>query len=274
MKARLIAEIGWNHLGDMGLACHMIDAAARSGADIVKFQTWSVSRLTSGSWDHDGRRKLYGDAELSDDDHVMLKAHCESAGVGFLTACFSAHDVSRIASLCDSVKVPSPEIANIDLLEAVARTFSDTIYLSTGASTLDEVRRAVDILSTSRAKLVLMHCVSAYPCPIADANIARMGLLADTFGLPTGYSGHCHGISDALAALARGAVVVEKHFTVSRELPGRDNAFAIIPDELAMLANFARDVDTLLGSQDDVDVSRMRDCELQAMQYRGRWDTK
>ncbi|MDA1306395.1 MAG: N-acetylneuraminate synthase family protein [Acidobacteria bacterium] len=265
MACQVIAEIGWNHMGDMDLARRMIDAAAGAGADVVKFQTWRVSRLKPGPWDTDGRREIYIKAELSDERHQLLLDACRNAGVQFMTSLFDVRDAEFVASLDRAcVKIPSPEATNAELLAAVDGRF-DRVYVSTGASTWDEVQTIPS--RVTKSALTMLHCVSKYPCPPDEVNLPRMAALR---GLTpsVGYSGHLDGTADAVAAIALGADVVEKHFTLDRDLPGRDNKFALLPADLQALCGFRNDF-----------VGMTRDCGLDLQEserdvhtiFRGRW---
>lgn len=261
----IIAEIGWNHMGNMPLASEMIAAAAKSGAAWAKFQTWNVSRLKPGPWDSDGRRQIYESAELGESGHEFLRLKCEENGIGFLTSVFSASDVDMVAKFTDTVKIPSTELSNKDLLHAVSRSFK-RVFMSTGASTSDEVSKAVNALSN--VDLTVLHCVSSYPCSFERANLPRIKSLGG-FGIPVGYSGHCEGIFDAIASLEYGATIIEKHFTTDKGLPGRDNKFAILPEDLSQLVSYIKARDDFgkdLGCE-------FQDCEKDMRDvYRGRWD--
>ena len=169
---KIIAEIGWNHLGDMGIAKQMINAASTAGADYCKFQTWSVKNLKSGSWDDDGRRELYNKAELSKEMHYELKDYCDENNIKFLTSIFNINDVEFLSKLSPEViKIGSPEIYNTQLIEKCLEFF-DQVILSTGAAKWEEITRLK--LLTNIDRLVLLHCVSSYPCKPENINIPRM----------------------------------------------------------------------------------------------------
>ena len=242
-EIEIIAEIGWNHLGDMDIAKRMIDAAAESGADYAKFQTWSVKRLKRGDWDTDGRREIYEKAELDEKRHAILKRHCKYAGIKFMSSVFSIEDAKLYSKYQSKyVKIPSFESRNDELLNFCGNTF-DYIFISTGTSTLSEISVSINnLLSTNLIKLVLLHCVSAYPLDPRDANINRLRYLKsmsfDNNCIEVGYSDHMIGIESAKVAIELGATVIEKHFTIDRSLPGRDNAFACLPDDIKNLKNY------------------------------------
>jgi len=271
---KLIAEIGWNHMGDMQLASKMIEAAAVNGATHVKFQTWSVSKLKSGPWDIDGRRQIYEKAELTENKHHFLLGECEKHNVKFLTSCFSPTDVQFISSLGPEIKIPSTEIANEDLINQVIYFFQDKrdhhVYLSTGASLWKEVEHATKTLLDNNIDFTLLHCVSQYPTP---ANMCNMNRIKDLKKIhnKVGYSGHYHGIDDAIVAIELGASVIEKHFTIDNNLPGRDNKFAILPETLLRLTTFISTRKNMLqhiGNEFLESEKDIRDT------YRGRWDKK
>ena len=231
----LIAEIGWNHFGDMSLAKRMIDEAFKSGADYAKFQTWSVKRLKNGAWDSDGRREIYKKAELSEENHRELIEHCNSIGIKFLSSVFSIDDAQLLKKLnVEEVKVPSFESRNHELLKYCDNNFN-TIFMSTGTSKLDEIKYSVNLINN--AKLYLMHCVSMYPCNYNNANIKKMKKLMQIHDL-VGYSDHIQGSDSAKIAISEGAVVIEKHFTLDNDLPGRDNKFAILPHQMLDISDY------------------------------------
>lgn len=235
--AKIIAEIGWNHCGDMGLAKQMITAAAENGAAYAKFQTWSVDRLASGPWDTDGRREIYVNAELTKDRHIELINHCKSVNIEFLSSVFSIPDARLLVDLgVRSVKIPSFESRNIELIKYCDDMF-DTIYMSTGTSTFYEIAESLRHCAYID-KWTVLHCVSSYPCLPENANIQRMLYLHNNLWCDVGYSDHVEGVDSAKVAVARGACVIEKHFTIDKNLPGRDNKFAILPGELKDLSNF------------------------------------
>jgi len=232
----IIAEIGWNHMGDIELADRMIGAAARSGATYAKFQTWSVSRLKDGEWDRDGRRQIYENAELTAADHIDLMNLCDKHSIKFLSSVFSVPDAQLLADLGQSsvVKIPSFECRNVELIDFCNEHFKK-VYMSTGTSKWSELQEIVPRFD--KAELTLLHCVSSYPCLPTMANISKLADLK-TLCPRIGYSDHIMGVESAKVALAYGLDVVEKHFTVDHDLPGRDNKFAVLPEELKSLSEF------------------------------------
>ena len=237
---KVIAEIGWNHCGDIQLAKDMAKAAKDSGATYAKYQTWSVDRLKSGSWDEDGRREIYEKAELSKEDHIELINHCNKIGIKFLSSVFSITDAELLVELgCEEVKIPSFESRNHSLLKYCNQHFG-TIFMSTGTSTFEEIQKSCDLITIS--SLYLLHCVSSYPCEPKIANMPRM-LSLKNINIPStstniGYSDHIQGVESAKVAIEFGAQVIEKHFTIDNNLPGRDNKFAILPRDLLNLSSY------------------------------------
>ena len=234
---KLIAEIGWNHMGDMTLAKEMINASKENGADFVKFQTWSVDRLTSGPWDEDGRLEIYKKAELSLNDHQQLKSYSEGLGIEFLSSGFSIQDAELLSDLgVTSVKIASFESRNPTLLTYCDSHF-DRVYLSTGTSSVDEIEEHINYLPTS--DVVLLHCISSYPLESKNANLPRIVMLRDLTE-KVGYSDHTFGVEGAKISLEYEPYVIEKHFTTDQSLPGRDNKFAILPHELKELSDYIK----------------------------------
>ena len=235
MKTKVIAEIGWNHMGDMNLAKKMIDLAYDSGCEFAKFQTWSVDRLTSGSWDSDGRREIYENAELSLDQHILLKNYCESQKIKFLSSAFSIKDAELLNSIgCKEIKIPSFECTNTPLINYCQKNFN-LIIISTGTANYAELIKLKEIID--QEKTVVMHCVSSYPCFYENANLPRINELKKLFKR-VGYSDHTQGITASCVSLEYEVEYIEKHFTTDNELPGRDNKFALLPQEVKELVQF------------------------------------
>jgi N,N'-diacetyllegionaminate synthase len=274
MKMKIIAEIGWNHMGDMQLAQKMIEAAAINGATHVKFQTWSTKRLKNGPWDNDGRKEIYQKAELSEEKHRFLLETCNKNNVVFFTSCFSSADVEFISQISNEIKIPSTELTNDDLIQSIVKNFSNKnnhyVYASTGTCTWEEISNAVDTLKKGKMNFSLLHCVSSYPTPAEYCNMQKIVELKKLHN-DIGYSGHYFGIEDALVATELGATVIEKHFTIDRDLPGRDNKFALLPTDLKKLTDHIIVRQKMLryhGLNFLQNESEMRE------KYRGRWDNK
>ena len=234
---KIISEIGWNHMGDMELAKRMITESVNNGADMVKFQTWSVDRLKDGPWDTDGRREIYKKAELSLEQHLELYEYSDKLCIPFFSSVFSVEDAELLSEVqTDRVKIASFESRNPSLLLFCNSRFK-TIYISTGTSTIDEIKEHLDYLPT--ADVVLLHCVSSYPLEYANANLPKINSLKKLCDR-VGYSDHTSGIEGSKLALEYDIEVIEKHFTVDKQLPGRDNEFAILPHELKELSEYIR----------------------------------
>lgn len=267
----IIAEIGWNHMGDMDIARKMIQSAKDSGADYAKFQTWHVENLTGGSWDEDGRREIYTKAELTNDKHFQLKKMCEEIGIKFLTSVFNPSDVEFIASICDDIKVPSTEMDNLELINSIISHFKNKethhIFLSTGTSLWEDVENVVKLLQENGMSFSVMHCVSSYPCPFEICNLDRINSIKELHN-NIGYSGHCEGIFDAIVSLEYDINVIEKHFTIDHELPGRDNKFAILPHELKYLCDLRDSRNSLKKHLGNDYIENETDCRNN---YKRRW---
>lgn len=286
MGTYIIAEAGVNHNGSLDLAMQLVDAAARAGADAVKFQTFQAEllvtrdapkaeyqRRTTASQEsqYDMLRQL----QLTVDDHLALLEHCRARGIDFLSSPFdeASADVLVDRLRLNRIKIASGEIVNGPLLLRIARSGANVI-LSTGMSTLAEIEAALAVLSFGfvagdappswdrfwetyysqegrkalREKVVLLHCTSEYPAPFEDVNLRAMDTLHSAFGLPVGLSDHTEGIAVAVAAVARGATVIEKHITLDKNLPGPDHKASLNPDEFAELVKAIRQVEQALGS--------------------------
>ena len=240
---KVIAEIGWNHCGDMDIAKKMIESAQSSGANYAKFQTWSTKRLKSGEWDTDGRREIYQKAELSKEDHLKLKSFCENLNIEFLSSAFSVPDAELLVEIgCSAVKIPSFESRNKELIAYCNENFS-TIIMSCGTSTFDEIEESVGLIN--KADLYLMHCVSVYPGEYNEANLPKMNELKKLCN-KVGLSDHIEGVESSKIAIGEGAVILEKHFTIDNDLPGRDNKFAILPKQLKDLTDYIKNRSLML----------------------------
>lgn len=282
----IIAEAGVNHNGSLDRAFELVDAAADAGADAVKFQTFKADSLvsraapkaryqvaTTGADEsqHEMIRKL----ELDEAAHAALIAHCKVRRIEFLSTPFDPESLELLAGRfgISRIKLSSGDITNAPLLLLAARS-GKPVILSTGMSTLEEVAAALGVLAfgyreanadpsnvaferclespEGRAaledKVVLLHCTTEYPAPMADVNLRAMQTLRSKFGLPVGYSDHTAGVTIPVAAVAMGAVVIEKHFTLDRNLPGPDHKASLEPRELDEMVSAIRDVEVALGS--------------------------
>lgn len=245
---KVIAEIGWNHCGDINLAKQFIESASENGATYAKFQTWSTKRLKNGSWDNDGRREIYEKAELSKDDHLQLISHCNAHNIKFLSSVFSIEDAELLKSLnCDIIKIPSFESRNTDLIKFCNNNFK-TIIMSGGTSTFKEIMQSVNLITKS--ELYLMHCVSIYPQDYSEANLPKMKKL-QTLCSNVGLSDHIEGVESSKIAIGEGAIIIEKHFTIDKDLPGRDNKFSILPEQLKDLTDYIKRRELMFNNNGD-----------------------
>ena len=256
----IIAEAGVNHNGSLELALQLIDAAKASGADAVKFQSFRADLLatrSAGKAPYQERTTEEAEAQfemlerlqLDATAHRRLADYCRQVGIQFLSSPFDAQSADLLAAMnVPFYKIPSGEITNLPFLEHVASK-NRPIILSTGMSTLGEVEEAVHVLQAAGAKrLTLLHCVTEYPAPYAEVNLRAMQTLKAAFGLPVGYSDHTPGIEIAIAAVALGAEVIEKHFTLDRSLPGPDHRASLEPAELQQMVEAIRHVEAALGT--------------------------
>ena len=277
-KVFIIAEAGVNHNGDIRLAYKLVDAAKEAGADAVKFQTFKaenvVSKITEKAEyqrettnSEESQYEMIKKLELSFEDFVKIKDYCDKKGITFLSTPFDYESVDFLESLVPLYKVGSGEITNLPFLEYIAKK-GKPIILSTGMSTLGEVEEAVKTITKvdSSLPLVLLHCVSNYPAKYEDVNLKAMLTLKEAFELPVGYSDHTLGIEIAIAAVALGAKVIEKHFTLDRGLPGPDHKASLEPDELKKMVKAIRNVEKALGSG----VKRPTQSELKVMKVARR----
>ena len=252
----IIAEAGSNHNGSLENAIGLIDVAAEAQADAVKFQTFKAQRLyprSAGTSDYLGSATPIFDIieamEMPDEWLSTLAEHAHQSNLAFISSPFHEEAVELLEPYVDAYKIASYELTHAPLLEEVARTGKPIIF-STGAATLDDVRRAADRLRDAGChELIVLQCTAAYPAPPETANVRVVETLARELDLLSGLSDHTRDPTAApMAATALGAVVIEKHFTLSNELPGPDHAFAVEPDELARLVNAVRRTEAVLGS--------------------------
>lgn len=268
MSVFIIAEAGVNHNGSLDRALQMIDAAATAGADAVKFQTFSTDLVigpTAEKAEYQKRetgegsqRDMVRPLELSDADHEKLAERCHQQGIEFMSTPFDKGSVDLLIRLgMKRMKVPSGEITNFPFLRYLVAQGLPLI-VSTGMATLQEVEEAVAFIAETRASLGLtapmaeqvtvLHCTSNYPAACADVNLRAMQTIASATGLPVGYSDHTLGIAVSTAAVAMGAVVIEKHFTLDKTLTGPDHTASLDVAELTALVRSIRDVEVALGS--------------------------
>jgi len=261
MKTLIIAEAGVNHNGDMSMARRLVDVAAEAGADLVKFQTFQASRLVTT----DAQKAEYqsnaigGDEtqyamlsrlELTREMHLELIDYCRTRGIGFFSTGFDEQSVDMLVELgLDRFKIPSGEITNLPYLRHVGR-YGKPVILSTGMADIREIGMALDVLEsagTKRSLVTVLHCNTEYPTPMRDVNLRAMLTIRDTFGVEVGYSDHTLGTEISIAAVALGATVIEKHFTLDRHLPGPDHQASLEPHELSAMIAAIRNIEVALG---------------------------
>ncbi len=255
----IIAEAGVNHNGRLDLAYQLIDVAKDAGADAVKFQTFKaenvVSRLadkaeyqkrTTGS--NESQFKMIKKLEISFDDFIKLKKYCDKKEIIFLSTPFDHQSIDFLYDLIDIYKIPSGEIINHPYLKHIAAK-NKPIIMSTGMANLGEVEEAINtILSVnSKANISLLHCTTNYPAPYEEVNLKAMQTLAVAFKLPVGYSDHTLGIEVPVAAVAMGAKIIEKHFTLDKKLSGPDHKASLEPSELKEMVKAIRNIEIALG---------------------------
>ena len=257
----IIAEAGVNHNGDLARAKQLIDAAAKAGADLVKFQTFSANRLvtrtatkaeyqTKTTDKTESQHEMLRRLELSAEMHQELIAHCAARNIGFFSTAFDIESIDLLVNLGqDHFKIPSGEITNLLYLRHIGR-LGQAVILSTGMATLGDIEAAIDALEqagTPRAKITVLHCTTEYPTPMAEVNLRAMQSIQRAFRVQVGYSDHTPGIEVATAAVAMGASVIEKHFTMDRNLPGPDHKASLEPEGLIAMVAAIRNIEVALG---------------------------
>ncbi|MDZ4726916.1 MAG: N-acetylneuraminate synthase [Leptospira sp.] len=261
-KVLIIAEAGVNHNGDLNLAKSMIDIAAEAGADVVKFQTFKAENIVTKSalkaeyqikntGSDDSQFAMLKNLEISFEDHKVLIEHCKLRNIKFLSTGFDLESLNFLNTLnFPFFKIPSGEITNYPYLEKISE-FNKPVILSTGMSNMEEIHSAIEVLISKglkKADLVVLHCNTDYPTPFSDVNLRAMKTIAEKFSVKIGYSDHTPGIEISLAAVALGAVVIEKHFTLDKEMTGPDHKASLDPNELKSLVKGIRNIESALGS--------------------------
>lgn len=260
MSIYIIAEAGVNHNGSFELAKKMVDEAKAAGADCIKFQTFVSKSLVSKTAGKAAYQKKTTDAdesqldmlknlELSFAEFAALKAYCETKKIDFLSTAFDFESIDFLESLGMEIwKIPSGEITNLPYLMRIAKT-GKAVILSTGMSTLEEVETALDVLKANGAgAITLLHCTTEYPAAVAHVNLNAMETMQKVFDLPVGYSDHTQGIEISIAAAALGAVVIEKHFTLDKNMKGPDHRASLEPAQLKAMVSAVRHVEVALGN--------------------------
>ena len=261
MSVYIIAEAGVNHNGDINLAYQLVDAAKAAGVDCIKFQTFKSENLVS----HTAQKAEYqkaatGDSsqqdmlkqlELSFGEFVSLKEYCDRKGIFFLSTPFDFESIEFLNSIeMPFWKIPSGEVTNYPYLVALAKT-GKPVVMSTGMCEMQEIEDAIAVLRENGASdIKLLHCNTEYPTPYEDVNLKAMKTLRDAFGVEVGYSDHTKGIEVPIAAVAMGAAVIEKHFTLDRNMEGPDHKASLEPQELKQMVDSIRHIEAALGSGD------------------------
>ncbi len=262
MKTLIIAEAGVNHNGSLELAKQLVASAAAAGADLVKFQSFitgqSISRHApkaayqmSTTSTEESQYEMVRKLELSRADHAVLIEECRRHNIGFFSTAFDPESFDMLSELgcLNLVKIPSGELTNLPLLRYMTR-LGKPVLLSTGMAKLGEIEAAIDVMDTAgtpRNLITILHCTTEYPTPMEDVNLLAMVSMKQAFGMQVGYSDHTPGIEIPIAAVALGATVIEKHFTLDRSLPGPDHKASIEPHELKAMVDGIRNIERALG---------------------------
>lgn len=261
MSVLIIAEAGVNHNGNIELARNLVDLAADSGADLIKFQTFRAERLATQTAPKanyqnkttdqaESQYAMLKQLELSMQMHKDLIARCQKRDIGFFSTAFDIQSLNYLASLgAERFKIPSGEITNLPYLRHVG-AFAKPLILSTGMATLGEIQAALEVLEaagTPRTKITVLHCNTEYPTPMRDVNLHAMCSVRDAFDVAVGYSDHTMGIEVPIAAVALGAAVIEKHLTLDRNLPGPDHKASLEPGEFATMVSAIRNIEKAMG---------------------------
>lgn len=262
-RTLIIAEAGVNHNGSIDMAMQLIDAAADAGVDYVKFQTFKAENLVTKSAtkaEYQQRNIGNGDnsqyamlkkLELSSQQHYELIEYCKKRGVKFLSTAFDFESIDFLASLHLGLwKIPSGEITNYPYLKKIAG-YHEPVILSTGMSTMEEIEAAIAVITkfgVQKDQITVLHCNTEYPTPMSDVNLAAMHDIRRRLGVTVGYSDHTQGIEVPIAAVALGAEIIEKHFTLNRTLPGPDHKASLEPAELIAMVSAVRNIEQAIGN--------------------------
>ena len=260
-KVKIIAEIGVNHNGDMTIAKKLIDEAKEAGADYVKFQTFKADSIVTKTAEKAQYQNLNYDSdesqymmlkrlELTPEMHKDIISYCYVKNIEFLSSGFDIESLDLLATLGQKIfKIPSGEITNLPYLKHIAK-IAESIILSTGMANLNEIKQAINILESngiSRENITILHCTSEYPAPFDEVNLLSMDTIRSKFNVSIGYSDHTKGIEVSIAAVALGATIIEKHFTLNKQLQGPDHKASIDPSELRALVKAVRNIELAMG---------------------------
>ncbi len=259
----IIAEAGVNHNGSIELAKELVLKAAEAGADYVKFQTFKSEKciaINARKADYqikntnavaESQLEMVKKLELSADEHRELVSLCDKTGIRFFSTAFDLDSVDFLASLNIGLwKIPSGEITNYPYLKKIA-SYHQPVILSTGMSTMEDIEACLKVLTDNgltKDQVTILHCNTEYPTPFEDVNLRAMQTIKECFGTQVGYSDHTRGIEVPIAAVALGATVIEKHFTLDRNMPGPDHKASLEPDELKAMVSAIRNIEKALGS--------------------------
>ena len=262
----IIAEIGWNFLGSFSLAKKMINKAKESGVKVVKFQLWNPSKLIPGPWDYDGRRELYEKSYLDLKKFKKIYNYCKKINIEAFASVFNLESLEVLKKISKKyIKIPSVEAYNKKLILEALKNFK-YVFVSTGALTNKEFKQL--FFFKKFKNFIPLHCVTSYPLDLGNSNFKKFFILKKIFS-QVGYSGHYKGVDDALYAMSHGASVIEKHFTINKNLPGRDNKFALLPNDIKLLVEYDKNVKIM---KIDKKHNGVLDCEKDVYNnYRGRW---
>ena len=271
----IIAEAGVNHNGKLDLALKLCDAAKEAGADVVKFQTWKTEKIitrtvsqadyqTENTGKTESQFDMLKRLELSYDDFRKIKAHCDKIGIQFASTADEEESLDFLISLgIPFIKIGSGEITNIPYLRIMGSK-KLPIIISSGMSTLAEVDVALaELRNAGATDIILLHCTTNYPCPMQDVNLKAMLTLKEAFKIPVGYSDHTEGIEVPVAAVAMGAKVIEKHFTLDRNMEGPDHLASTEPAEFKKMVDLIRNIEKALGTgeklptKSEIDISKV-----------------
>ena len=267
----IIAEAGVNHNGDINKAMQLIDKAVEASVDYIKFQTFKTElcisknavkadyQIENTQNSSESQLEMVKKLELSFDQFIELEKYCNQKNIKFLSTGFDSESLTFLAQLGVTIaKIPSGEITNLPYLKQVASLFPEVI-LSTGMATIDEIKDAVKVLTdngVSKDKITILHCNTEYPTPMEDVNLKAMLHIQRELGLPIGYSDHTLGLEVPIAAVALGATVIEKHFTLDKTLPGPDHKASLEPDELKAMVSAIRNIEKAIGGSGLKEVSK------------------
>lgn len=262
-KVLIIAEAGVNHNGDINIAKQLIDVAVEAGVDYVKFQTFKAEKIVSRAAEKaayqientakasESQFEMIKKLELDEATHLILIDYCQSKGIEFLSTPFDLESIDLLYNLGIRLnKIPSGEITNIPYIQKVGGLGNEVI-LSTGMSNLGEIELALQTLEqagTTKENITVLHCNTEYPTPMTDVNLRAMNTIGQAFDVKIGYSDHTLGIEVAIAAVARGAICIEKHFTLDRNMEGPDHRASLEPEELKAMVKAIRNIELALGS--------------------------